>query len=411
MAELPLNVSQKSNTTNPPIHELANVGQTLTVSQALHYFAQTLNKPNNYLRIVRRYLDYCIEKRSLIDTVSSSLYTAGQRPSMISPVRKFVHFAKEHQITRVVADPEESKVPPAANELILGYLSKANLLEESKVTYTKALNAFFAYLETQRKGGALVNFSDATVRKYLSHLKKEHLSPFTIQVRLSAIKGLAQWVVDHHDRLPGASAELSREQLDGLRDIARIRSPRLEKQFHRQGLSEAGRTWLLDCVVDAKWQAIITLMGYCGLRTIEVTRLRVKDVDFTTAKLYVQGKGKEDKVAVQLLEECAYFVSLYIKEYHRDKPSEMLFPELTTRMIRYHTTKYLRKAGLKTSRVTAHSLRHTTGQVLLKQGIDPIYVQRHLRHKSFATTQIYVQQQSEKEYFKQLEGPPPRGKK
>ena len=81
---------------------------------------------------------------------------------------------------------------------------------------------------------------------------------------------------------------------------------------------------------------------------------------------------------------------------------EKLFPHLTTRMIRYHTQKYLEKAQLKTPRVSAHSLRHTTGQVLLKQGIDPIYVQRHLRHKNFATTQIYVQQQSEKEYFQHL---------
>ena len=144
-------------------------------------------------------------------------------------------------------------------------------------------------------------------------------------------------------------------------------------------------------------------MGWCGLRTVEVTRLLVKDVDFAAKRLYVHGKGKDDKVAIQLLEECAYFVALYIKEYGRgNSGSEALFPGLTTRQIRYHTRKYLVKAGLKTARISAHSLRHTTGQVLLKQGVDPIYVQRHLRHKSFATTQIYVQQQSEKEYFEQL---------
>ena len=385
-------------------------GQTLTVSQALQYFALSLKKPNNYLRIVRRYLEYCIEHRATIDSVSSSLYTAGQPPSMISPVRKFVRFAAEHQIMRVVADPEQSTVPPAANELILGYLSEANLLEESKATYTKSLNAFFAWLDSERSGGALVNFSHTTVRKYLAGMKKQQVSPFTIQVRLSAIKGLSRWVVDHHDRLPGAGGHgggapdsLDRDQLDALRGIDRIRSPRLEQQFHRDGLSEEGRTWLLDCVVDSKWQAIITLMGWCGLRTVEVTRLRVRDVDFSASRLYVQGKGKEDKVAVQLLEECAYFLALYIKEYERgNSGSEPLFPGLTTRQIRYHTGKFLKKAGLKTARISAHSLRHTTGQVLLKQGVDPIYVQRHLRHKSFATTQIYVQQQSEKEYFKKL---------
>ena len=381
-------------------HRPTTGGQTLTVSQALQYFALTLKKPNNYLRIVRRYLEYCIEHRYTIDPVSSTLYTAGHRPNMISPVRKFVRFAAEHKIVRVVADPESSTVPPAANELILGYLSEANLREESKATYTRSLNAFFAYLAGERQGGALVNFSHTTVRKYLDQLKKDQISPFTIQVRLSAIKGLARWVVDHYDKLP---VDLDRDQLDGLRGIDRIRSPRLEQQFHRDGLSEEGRTWLLDCVVDSKWQAIITLMGWCGLRTVEVTRLLVKDVDFAAKRLYVHGKGKDDKVAIQLLEECAYFVALYIKEYDRgNSGSEVLFPGLTTRQIRYHTRKYLVKAGLKTARISAHSLRHTTGQVLLKQGVDPIYVQRHLRHKSFATTQIYVQQQSEKEYFKHL---------
>lgn len=380
--------------------------QTLTVSQALQYFALSLKKPNNYLRIVRRYLEYCIEHRATIDQVSSSLYTAGQRPSLVSPVRKFIRFAAEHRITHVVADPEQSAVPPAANELILGYLSEVNLLEESKATYTKSLNAFFAWLDAERAGGGLVNFSHTTVRKYLEGMRKQQISPFTIQVRLSAIKGLARWVVDHHDRLPGVDSptSLDRDQLDALRGIDRIRSPRLEQQFHRDGLSEEGRTWLLDCVADSKWQAIITLMGWCGLRTVEVTRLRVRDVDFTVSRLYVQGKGKEDKVAVQLLEECAYFVALYIREYDRgNSGSEPLFPGLTTRQIRYHTGKFLQKAGLKTARISAHSLRHTTGQVLLKQGVDPIYVQRHLRHKSFATTQIYVQQQSEKEYFRKLD--------
>ena len=194
-------------------HRPTTGGQTLTVSQALQYFALTLKKPNNYLRIVRRYLEYCIEHRSTIDPVSSSLYTAGHRPNMISPVRKFVRFAAEHQIVRVVADPEQSTVPPAANELILGYLSEANLREESKITYTKSLNAFFAYLETEQSSGGLANFSHTTVRKYLEGMKKQQISPFTVQVRLSAIKGLSRWVVDHHDRL---SISLDRDQLERL---------------------------------------------------------------------------------------------------------------------------------------------------------------------------------------------------
>ena len=180
---------------------------------------------------------------------NSSLYTAGQRPSLISPVRKFVRFAAEHQIVRVVADPERDPVPPAANALILAYLSEANLREESKVTYTKSLNAFFAFMESERVSGGSVNFSHMTVRKYSDSMSAQQISQFTIQVRLSAIKGLARWVVDHHDppctrRLPGieSTTELSRDQLDALPSIGLIRSLRLEQQYHKDGLSEDGRT-------------------------------------------------------------------------------------------------------------------------------------------------------------------------
>ena len=37
---------------------------------------------------------------------------------------------------------------------------------------------------------------------------------------------------------------------------------------------------------------------------------------FPSGQLYMQGEGKDDKVAVQLLEESAYFVSLHIKGVH-----------------------------------------------------------------------------------------------
>ena len=143
-----------------------------------------------------------------------------------------MRFAAEHQIVRVIAEPERDLVSPAANALILAYLSEANLREESKITYTKSLNAFFALMESERAGGSPVNFSHMTMRKYLDSMSAQQISPFTIQVRLSAIKGLACWVVDHHDpawtrRLPGTDSptELSRDHLDALRGIGQILLP------------------------------------------------------------------------------------------------------------------------------------------------------------------------------------------
>ena len=336
-----------------------------------------------------------MEEEYSIDEISFGLYTSGHRPSMVSPVRKFVRFALEHGITRVVKDPPKKEIPPAANELVLGFIEDSkNLNEESKITYTKALNSFFFFLQEQE-----LNFSGRSLGLFVSQMKQQHLSAFTINIRLSAIKQLASWVISNRH---GLSIELQTQQLDALRDISNVRGLRMDKFFHKDGLQEEGRSLLLQLVGDVKWKAIISLMAYCGLRTVEVTRLKVKDLDFSQNKIFVLGKGKHLKIPVKLFSACKGTVQDYLQEHPHLEKSDYLFPGLRTSHIRYHTKKYLQLAGLKTDKVSAHSLRHTTGQVLLKNGVQPIHVQRQLRHEAFASTQIYIKQQSERDFFAQM---------
>ena len=373
----------------------SNSSRNLTVSQALNYFEKSLARPNNYLRIVRRYLEYCLAESYSIDEISFHLYTSGQRPSLVSPVRKFVRFAREHGITEVLPDPAKKEIPPAANELVLGFIEDAKELnEESKATYTKALNAFFFFLEEQD-----LNFSGRSAGLFVSRMKQQQLSPFTINTRLSAIKQLAGWVIGNRHRLP---IELESGQLDALRDVSHVKGPRMDKFFHKDGLEEDARSLLLSVVADVKWKAILSLMAYCGLRTIEVTRLKVKDVDFQQNKVFVLGKGKHLKIPVKLFVSCREMVLAYLQEHPQLEKKDFLFPGLKTSHIRYHTKKYLQLASLKTDKVSAHSLRHTTGQVLLKNGVPSIHVQRQLRHEAFASTQIYIKQQSERDFFTQM---------
>ena len=51
---------------------------------------------------------------------------------------------------------------------------------------------------------------------------------------------------------------------------------------------------------------------------------------------------------------------------------------------------YLKKAGLKTSRITLHSLRHTAAITGLKMGADIRSIQQMLRHSTPSTTMIYI---------------------
>lgn len=372
----------------------------LTVSQVLAYFEKSLQKKNNYIRVVRKYLLYCLEHHYLIDEISFQLYTAGQWPSQVTPVRKFLKFARQHHIVQVLPDPPKQALPPAANELVLSFLDDAkNLDDGSKVTYLKSLNDFFFFLQQHGGSHAGYGFSGKTVAKYLAWMKKKRLSAFTISLRLSAVKQLASWIIAHRQRL---AISLSAHQLDELRDVAQVRGPRLERMFHKDGLTEADREALLRSVPEVKWQAILSLLAYEGLRTVEVTRLQVRDIDVKEMKLWVLGKGKDLKEPIRLFDSCACYLKAYLMATPELSAQDVLFPGLNTGQIRYHTGKYLKLAGLKSERISAHSLRHTSGQVLIAKGIDPVYVQQHLRHKDFSTTQIYVAQQTRQEYFKHL---------
>ena len=97
----------------------------------------------------------------------------------------------------------------------------------SKATYTKSLNAFFSWVEDARQqGNELVGFDALSVEAFISESRRQGQSPFTINVRLSAIKALAGWVLAHPQKFP-----LPEENRQGLSAIARVGTLATEKMY------------------------------------------------------------------------------------------------------------------------------------------------------------------------------------
>ena len=373
----------------------------LTLTQVLNYFAAWLPKPGNYPRIVRPYLVFCLTNKYSIDRFSLSLFAAGLPANRISPLRKFLLFYQTQGMPRLVIDPPPaSTIIPAANELILGFLHDSTTLrgDESKDTYTKSLNAFFRYLIEEKLQGNLASFTGQTVSRYVEWLKKEGISAFTVNIRLSAIKQLAVWVIKNRSKI-----DLLPDQVEALRDVAAVRGLTTERKFYKDSLERTERDELLNSIEDSADRALIALLVIEGLRTVEVTRLRVGDIDFGRKQLWVKGKGKDTRKDVYLFESCANALKTYLQDsVYWPTPAQagkFLWVNLKTYQIRYRVDKYLRRLAMKRPRLSAHSLRHTTGQLLIQEGVEPIYVQRHLRHELFETTQFYIKKQTEQDYY------------
>ncbi|WP_338877526.1 tyrosine-type recombinase/integrase (plasmid) [Spirosoma sp. SC4-14] len=397
MANIVLHESEKNQ----------SIGQATgryTVSQLIRYFAADLPKSSNYPRHARAYVKDCIKKRFAIDAISFARYTAELPPNRVSPLRKFLFFYQQIGQPLVVPDPKRSKLSPAANELVLRFIREARNLrgEHSKETYTKALNAFFAYVDQQQQAGLPASLSGLTVTDFVLHLKAEDYSPFTINLYLSAVKQLAAWCIRRRDEL-----KLNEHQLNELRDIDYVRGLAIERTFYKDSLEAHERTLLLDDVESAKELAILALLGLEGLRTVEVTRLRLGDLDFGRHQLQVLGKGKNTRKAIKFFAACQQIVERYLVDTDRwplssDRRNEVLFDDLKTYQIRYIVDKQLRKHGLKRTGMSAHSLRHTVGQLLLEAGVDLAHVQQHLRHETMETTQFYTKKRTQKTYLQQM---------
>lgn len=62
---------------------------------------------------------------------------------------------------------------------------------------------------------------------------------------------------------------------------------------------------------------------------------------------------------------------------------------MTTRAISGIIKAYLLEAGLNSSRLTAHSLRHTAATLACLKGESLEQVQHFMRHKNITTTELY----------------------
>jgi len=149
--------------------------------------------------------------------------------------------------------------------------------------------------------------------------------------------------------------------------------------------------------------AMYLLCISCGLRTIEINRANVEDIKRTGSRtyLYLQGKGhSEHDQPVLLIPEVKAALRDYL-ESRADNPTPKspLFVSTSNRSkgkriapttISTMLKEVLVNAGYDSDRLTAHSLRHTSGTGAYKATGNIYLAQKHQRHADPATTEIYV---------------------
>ena len=267
------------------------------------------------------------------------------------------------------------------------FLNSQDIGEKSRQTYSWALMRYFEWL--RMTGRRLSGLTPADIVGYKSYLLGRKLSPLTVSSYLSALRQFYCWT----------------EVSLFYPNIARsVKAPRSKKGFVKLPLSAEQASELLDYLKgkSARNYAIVNLILRTGLRTIEVSRLDVKDVVTKRGRrvLQVWGKGMSGKDSLVILNDPAWEpIKDYLASRKGAKGDEPLFltdgkghrgQRLSPRSIQDICKQSLRAIGLDGHEFSAHSLRHSVGVNILRAGGDMKDVQRVLRHSSPVTSQIYT---------------------
>jgi site-specific recombinase XerD len=243
-----------------------------------------------------------------------------------------------------------------------------------------------------------INPSQATtedVKAYRQDLVSAKYKPASIAHRLVILRRFYQAAVNAGLRADNPAAG--------------VRPPREKRAAEDFGyLSEVELTLLLRSVPDAykeknlRDRAMLALLGLQGLRTIEIERANVDDLQprGETTALLVHGKGRDR--LVYLRPDVLDALNEYLSLRSRVEPDGRGLPlfasvgnfaggkRISRRGIRKVVDFYLLKAGLKKSGLSNHALRHTAATLGYKHSHDLRAVQDMLGHADPKTTARYA---------------------
>lgn len=365
--------------------------KAIGINSFCNYFEKTFVNKSNYPRIGKQYLKFLIENGYGIDEISLNLYIQDKSPTYKTACRSLVKFAEKMGITQVF-DDESEKETVKNDPAIELFLANKQLRASSKLTYSGAMKELQKFLAAKE-----LPMNRASLIEFLNKLIDEKCSPYTLNTYLSVYKQFAEFCIMERDDIG-----LDENTVKQLRDILllkRYRNKIAQEKYAKDALTAEERDFLLESITNLRDKALIALMALQGLRTVETLRLEWTDILEVKRKYFlaVLGKGVLQKEKIPLIKKCHDI----LLEYKKTLPDtqKRIFAIEETRTVRQIVAKWFKITKLNRDKLSAHSLRHTTAQVMIYEGVPKAMVKRFLRHQSELSTNVYTGKQEDANFL------------
>lgn len=272
---------------------------------------------------------------------------------------------------------------------VVGLVLDGLTSDHSRRAYGRALTDFLTWHQAQGRP----MLSKATVQAYKVQLQREGLAPSTINLRLSAVRKLAQEAADNGLMDPVLAQGIAR--VKGVK-TAGVRTGNWLTREQAQALLNAPDTATLKGLRD---RAILAVLIGCGLRRSEAAALTVEHVQQREGRWVIVdlvGKGNRvrtvpmpswSKAALdEWLEAAGITSGRVFRRIHRG--GYVNGDRMTDQAIADVVRVYGRAIGA--DHLAAHDLRRTFAKLAHKGGAGLDQIQLSLGHASIRTTERYL---------------------
>jgi integrase len=309
-------------------------------------------------------------------------------PDVASTTRVLARFFREEQLI-----PEGTPAPPSASECELkaygAYLREMRGMADSTIAaHQNHLRFFLKFLKYDQHPIVIHKLRIEQIETFLRQRARTN-NRFSLQHVVAALRGFLQ-----QQHAQGALQQPLHRQIDTPRTYRLEQLPRaLPWEQVVSLLRSIDRT-------QPEGQRDFTLLYLAaryGLRSGELVRLTLDDIDWRTGILQIQQTKTKNTLRLPLTDEAGDILARYLKTARPPSSLREVFLRRTapmgplTRTAVYDILQdRIRRSGLQLRRVGGHSLRHSLAAHLLRRGVALETISEVLGHQAPESTSVYL---------------------
>lgn len=280
-----------------------------------------------------------------------------------------------------------------ADNTIAEFIASRHCSENTSRTYKNGIRQMLKYFAANK----ITNPTTGDVDNFINKLRTEKKSDSTLRLYVAITKLFFSYLA----------------KCGIYRDVAAEIEPlRLKKSktHKKSSLKNEQAQKLLaavkgDSLIALRDKAIVALALQTGLRVCEISRANVEN--FLDCGSYwtldIIGKGSLTADAqVKVAPQVAELINNYLAKRGLAADDAPLFASTSNNNSKYGNrlsaqsvgkliARYMKLAGIKNSKMSAHSTRHYTACQALRNGISLLEIKSCLRHSNISVTTIYLE--------------------